>query len=54
MIRAKEAVFDASAGFRTIETWDDSVLGLVRESENGKMIGLFNFSDEPRIAWIDE
>ncbi len=53
-IRAKEAVFDASAGFRTLETWDDSVLGLIRESEHGKMIGLFNFSEEPRIAWIDE
>ena len=51
---AAEGVFDASAGFRTLETWDDAVLGLVRENKDGKLIGLFNFSDEPRIAWIDE
>ncbi len=53
-LRAAEGVFDASAGFRTLETWDDAVLGLVRENKDGKLIGLFNFSDEPRIAWIDE
>ena len=53
-IRAKEPVFDASAGFWTLETWDDAVLGLARENEEGKLIGLFNFSQEPRTAWIDE
>ena len=53
-IRGKEKVFDASADFRIVETWDDGILGLVRESEDGKLIGLFNFSDEPRIAWIHE
>lgn len=53
-LRAAEGVFDASAGFRTLETWDDAVLGLVRENKDGKLIGLFNFSDESRIAWIDE
>ncbi len=53
-IRAGEKVFDASAGFRTLETWDDAVLGLVRESEDGKLIGLFNFSEEPKMAWINE
>lgn len=53
-IRAKEKVFDASAGFWILETWDDAVLGLVRESNDEKLIGLFNFSEEPRLAWIDE
>ncbi len=53
-IRGREKVFDASADFRILETWDDGILGLVRESEDGKLIGLFNFSDEPRIAWIHE
>ncbi len=53
-IRGQEKVFDASAGFWTLETWDDGILGLVRESGEGKVIGLFNFSDEPRIAWINE
>ena len=54
IIRGREKVFDASADFRILETWDDGILGLVRESEDGKLIGLFNFSDEPRIAWIHE
>ncbi|MCI8764975.1 MAG: amylosucrase [Lachnospiraceae bacterium] len=53
-LRAAEKVFDASAAFRTLETWDDAILGLVREKEDGKLVGLFNFSDEARIAWIDE
>jgi len=53
-LRAAEKVFDASANFRTLETWDDAILGLVRENKDGKLIGLFNFSDESRIAWIDE
>lgn len=53
-IRREEKVFDASAAFHILETWDDGVLGLVRESEDGKLIGLFNFSEEPRMAWINE
>ena len=46
---------DAECPFRTLETWDSSVLGMVRQDgRGGKLIGLFNFSGERRIAWIDE
>ena len=37
-----------------METWDDSVLGLAREYEGEKLIGLFNFSEQDRTAWIKE
>ena len=53
-IRGQEKAFDASAGFWTLETWDNAVLGLAREGKDGKLVGLFNFSGEPRVAWIDE
>lgn len=53
-VRKSEPLFDASVPFRVLETWDDAVLCLVRESGDGKLIGLFNFSDFEKIAWIDE
>lgn len=53
-VRKSEPLFDASVPFRVLETWDDVVLCLVRESGEGKLIGLFNFSDFEKIAWIDE
>lgn len=53
-VRKSEPLFDASVPFRVLETWDDAVLCLVRESGEGKLIGLFNFSDFEKIAWIDE
>ncbi len=43
-IRAAEEIFDASASFKALDTGNDSVLGLSRESSAGKVIGLFNFS----------
>ena len=53
-IRGTEPLFDAQVPFWVLETWDDSVLCLVRESGDGKLIGIFNFSDFEKIAWIDE
>lgn len=53
-LRAHENLFDARVPFHTLETWDDAVLGVVREEKNGKLIGLFNFSPYDRIAWINE
>lgn len=54
-IRAGEPLLDAGCPFRTLETWDNSVLGMVRQDGRGKkLIGLFNFSGERRTAWIDE
>jgi len=53
-LRRTENVFMAKADTWTLETWDDSVLGLAREYEGEKLIGLFNFSEQDRTAWIKE
>ena len=36
------------------ETWDQSVLCIGRYYEGEKIIGLFNFSEQDRTAWINE
>ena len=38
----------------TIDTWDDSVLGLIRANGEEKLVALFNFSESARTAWIKE
>ncbi len=37
-----------------MDTWTESVLGMVREYQGEKIIGLFNFSEHEQMAWIDE
>lgn len=53
-IRISHSVFGTDALLRTIDTWDASVLALVRENSKEKFIGIYNFSEFPRIAWINE
>lgn len=53
-IRKREAVYASDAKCYTVSTGDDRLLCVVRENEKDKIIGLFNFSEEQRIAWIDE
>lgn len=53
-IRQGEELFDASIPVRTLESWDDSVLCLVKENEQEKIIGIFNFSESDKTAWIHE
>lgn len=53
-LRKRESLFDAQVHFSVKEAWDDCVLCLVREDGQGKLVGLFNFSDDGRIAWINE
>lgn len=53
-VRASHKVFDASVPARTIETWDSSVLALVREADEEKFIGIYNFSEYDKTAWINE
>ncbi len=53
-IRKAEKAFIATANFGMLETWEDSVLGLVREQDGEKVIGLFNFSEYDKMAWINE
>ncbi|MDE5950795.1 MAG: amylosucrase, partial [Acetatifactor sp.] len=38
----------------TIETWDQSVLCIGRYYDGEKIIGLFNFSEYDKTAWINE
>lgn len=53
-LRTSHTVFNADALLRTLDTWDSSVLALVRENETEKFIGLYNFSEQDKTAWINE
>lgn len=53
-IRTSHSVFNASVSLRTIDTWDSSILALVRENEEEKFIGIYNFSEYDKVAWINE
>lgn len=53
-IRAEEKVFVSNANFYTLETYEPSVICIVREYEREKLIGLFNFSEFDKTAWINE
>ena len=53
-IRSEHNVFDTNASLRTIDTWDSSILALVRENDDEKFIGIYNFSDQDKVAWINE
>ena len=53
-IRKKEKVFVSNADTWTIDTWDASVLCIARCMEGEKIIGLFNFSEFDKTAWINE
>ena len=34
--------------------WDNSVLGIIRETDSEKLIELYNFSEYEKNAWINE
>lgn len=53
-IRKRFSVFDSGADVRTIDTGSNAVLGLVRQTETEKLVALFNFSEEPGTAYIQE
>lgn len=53
-IRAEETTFGTKAQVYMLYTSDDMVLAQVREFDGEKTIGLFNFSDQIRTAWIRE
>lgn len=53
-IRKKENVFVTDADTWTIETWEPSVLCICRCKDSDKLIGLFNFSEYNKTAWINE
>lgn len=53
-IRKCEKVFMTNADAWTIETGEESVLCIARVYEGEKLIGLFNFSEHDKTAWINE
>lgn len=53
-IRSAHSVFAANVPLRTLDTWDASILAVVRENEEEKFIGLYNFSEFDKTAWINE
>lgn len=53
-IRFAHPVFAADAEVFTIDTWDDSILGLVKVKDGEKLVALFNFSEYDKVAWINE
>lgn len=53
-IRKAEKSFMTDADTWTIDTRDRSVLGIGRYYDGDKIIGLFNFSEYDKTAWINE
>lgn len=53
-IRRTRRVFLNAAAVSTRETYDSSVLCLVRELDGEKLVALFNFAPWDRTAWINE
>lgn len=53
-IRKEEKAFMALADTWTLETWTKEVLSIGRYYEGDKIIGIFNFSEHDRTAWINE
>ncbi|MCI6304464.1 MAG: alpha-amylase family protein, partial [Blautia sp.] len=53
-IRSAHSVFSTTASLRTIDTWDSSILAIVRENDEEKFIGIYNFGDQDKVAWINE
>ena len=53
-IRTSHSVFNSNVPFHTIDTWDNSILAFVRENDEEKFIGIYNFSENDKVAWINE
>lgn len=53
-LRKSHKAFVSNADTWTIETWDQSVLCIGRYFGGEKIIGLFNFSEHDKTAWINE
>lgn len=56
MIRLRNGckAFESRADVWTMNTYDDHVLAIGRYYQGEKLIAVFNFSDEPKTAWISE
>ena len=53
-LRKELEVFSQESSLSLKETWDSSVLCLCRQGGSQYLVSLFNFSDQPKTAWIKE
>lgn len=53
-IRRTYDVFNANANMYTLPTWEKATLAVVRETDEEKFIGIYNFSENEQMAWINE
>ena len=53
-IRRKEKVFVSYADTWTLETWEGGVLCMGRYYDGEKLLGIFNFTEYDKTAWINE
>ena len=53
-LRADHRVFDDEADTWALETHNDHILGIGRYYQKEKLLALFNFSDKPQIAWVQD
>ena len=53
-IRREEKVYVTEADVWTLDTWEREILAIGRYFEGEKLIGLFNFSEHEKTAWINE
>lgn len=53
-IRRKRSVFESNADVYTYDVKDQALLAILRENEKERFIGIFNFDETDRTAWIDE
>ena len=49
-LRGEEAAFSCDAIAATLDTGDKAILGIARYLNGEQLVGLFNFSDEPKTA----
>lgn len=53
-IRRSREVFRSDAAVYTYDVKDDAILCILRENDKERFIGIFNFSDEAKTAWMEE
>lgn len=53
-LRKKHIAFVSYADTWTLETYDPALLAMGRYHDKEKIIGIFNFSEQDRTAWINE
>lgn len=53
-LRSSLSVLNNNSSIRTIDTWDNSILAIVRENEHEKFISIYNFGESDKVAWINE